>query len=91
MSHDMELMVRKALEKRMLLLRWPASSEETQRQWDECLEGVGARRIGRLLGMVVDKPPGHVRVVDPLMRGGAYGFVEMPEEVAEKVVAIGIP
>jgi hypothetical protein len=91
MNHDMELMVRRALEKRVLLLRWPASSEEAQRQWDECLESVGARRIGRLLGMVVDKPASHVRVVDPLMRGGAYGFVEMPEEVAEKVVAIGIP
>jgi hypothetical protein len=91
MNHEMELMVRKALEERILRLHWPAGAEEAQRQWDECLEAVGARRIGRLLGMVVDKPPGHVRVIDPLMRGGAYGFVEMPEQVAEIVLAIGIP
>ncbi len=91
MNQELEIKVRRALEERVVMLRWPATSEEAQRQWDECLEGVGARRIGRLLGMVVDRPPGHVRVVDPLMRGGAYGFVEMPEEVAEKVLAIGIP
>jgi len=90
-NNEMELKVREALVERMLQLDASTGGEERQRRWDECLEAVGARRIGRLLGMVVDKAPAHVRVVDPLMRGGSYGFVEMPEEVAEKVVAIGIP
>lgn len=91
MNQELEIKVRRALEERVVMLRWPATSEEAQRQWDECLEAIGARRMGRLLGMVVDKPRGHVRVVDPLMRGGSHGFVEMSEDAAEKVLVIGIP
>jgi hypothetical protein len=90
-KNELELKVRKVLEERILHLRWPTTSEECQKQWDICLQSVGARRIGRLIGMIVDKPPGYVRVIDPLMRGGAYGFVEMTEEVAEKILAIGFP
>lgn len=41
--------------------------------------------------MVVDRPEGYIRVVDPLMNGGNHGFVEMPEEVAEMIVVLGVP
>jgi hypothetical protein len=66
-------------------------STEAEREWNICLEGSGARRIGKLMGMIVQPEAGFVRFKDPLGNGGNYGFVEMDEDTLNKVATLGLP
>lgn len=87
MNYELELAVQEILRKRLEEDR----EQPDQERWTIRLEGVGARRLGRLMGMIVDRPQGYVRVIDPLMNGGSHGFVEMPEDVAERISILGLP
>lgn len=87
MNYALEIAVQEILRKRLE----EDEEQPDQERWTLRLEGVGARRLGRLTGMIVDRPQGYVRVVDPLMNGGSHGFVEMPEEVAERISILGLP
>ena len=91
MNIDLEIKLRQTLQERLERLDSSGGPLQKQERWTECLESSGARRLGRITGMIVDKPEGYVRVVDPLMNGGNHGFVEMPEEVAEMIVVLGVP
>lgn len=87
MNYELELAVQEILRKRLE----EDEEQPDQARWSRRLEEVGARRLGRLMGMIVDRPQGCVRVVDPLVNGGSHGFVEMPEDVAERMVVLGLP
>lgn len=87
MNHELERTVQKILWRRLKEDR----EQPDQERWTLRMESVGARRLGRLMGMIVDRPQGYVRVVDPLVNGGSHGFVEMPEDVAERISILGLP
>lgn len=87
MKYDLEI----ALQEVIRLSLEADDLHPDQARWSLRLQAAGARRLGRLIGMIVDKPAGHVRVVDPLMSGGSHGFVEMPEEVAKRILVLGLP
>ena len=59
--------------------------------WDAYLEGLGARRIGKLVGLCTEPKKGHIRVPDPMLTGGNQGFVEIREETATKIATLGLP
>jgi len=59
--------------------------------WDDYLEGLGAFRVGKLVGMLVEAAEGNVRIPDPMTAGANQGFGEMSEEAAFKVATMGAP
>jgi len=60
-------------------------------EWSRYLEGFGASRISKIMGLCTEAIKGNVRVADPMLVGGNHGFIEMPEEVAEKIATLGAP
>jgi len=70
--------------------RWNAAGE-LQTAWAARLEAAGVRRVGLLMGMIVEPAEGCARFVDPLGSSGNKSFVEMTEETAMKVAVLGLP
>lgn len=66
-------------------------STEAEREWNICLEGSGARRIGKLMALICQPEAGIVRLKDPLGNRGDHGFVEMDEETFVKIATLGLP
>lgn len=75
----------------MLPMRDHATLQAVEQSWALCLEGIGARRVGKLMGIITQPEQGVVRLKDPLGNGGNYGFVEMDEESFNKVATLGLP
>ena len=96
MNLDMIDRVQMALNSRLTMIRLSEgtgrlASAAVERSWNQCLEGVGARRVGRLMGLIVGPEPGVVRFKDPLGEEDNKGFVDMTEEAADKVATLGLP
>lgn len=60
-------------------------------EWRAYLEGLGAKRIGLLMGLCCGAEAGKIRVDDPMMEFDTRGKVEMSQEVADKIATIGLP
>lgn len=98
MNSEVATRVQKALEDRLSSIimsegpfpNYPLSSAVDEK-WNECLGMIGARRISKLMGIVVGPEAGMVRFKDPLGHGGNHGFVEIGEETLDKVAALGLP
>lgn len=67
------------------------SPADLERRWNDFLSGIGARRVGRLMGMIVGPEAGTVRFADPLGDEDSRGFVDMDEETFNKVTTLGLP
>lgn len=67
------------------------SPPAVEQKWNQCIEGIGARRVGKLTGVIVQPEKGVVRLKDPLGHIGSCGFVEMDEQTLEKVATLGMP
>jgi hypothetical protein len=64
---------------------------ELREFWDSYLGQIGARRVGKLMGIVAGPEEGHVRLDDPHAENGNKGFIDMPRATAEKVAVLGLP
>jgi hypothetical protein len=60
-------------------------------EWGTYLEGLGAVRIGILMGVCTEAEAGKTRVDDPMIENGSRGMVEMTREVADKIATLGLP
>lgn len=82
-------------EKHFEIVGWSAVGkirvERVTKEWGDYLDGMGARRVGKLMGAIIEADKGHVRVEDPHIQGGNQGFIDMPRETAEKIAALGLP
>ena len=60
------------------------------RAWIEYLDGLGLgiRRMGKLMAILIQEEDGSVRIPDNLL---SESYLEMSRENAEKVVVLGLP
>lgn len=96
---DIVAKVQKALEEKAIMMLVDEGdpspqgrvSPAVEQKWTQYIEGIKARRVGKLMGMIVQPETGVVRLKDPLGNNGNYGFVEMDEQTLEKVATLGLP
>lgn len=96
MSREVASRVKMALYDKFAMIRLSEdplrlSPGELERRWNDFLSGIGARRVGRLMGMIVGPESGVVRFADPLGDEDSRGFVDMDEETFNKVATLGLP
>lgn len=98
MSPEIAEKVYKSLEERLFMIMLSegqppnlAPLDAVEKKWTQCLEGVGLRRVGKLMGIIVQAEEGFVRLKDPLGNGGNYGYIEIEEETMKKIAVLGIP
>lgn len=96
MNPDVTARVQTALDSRLTLIRMSEapgrpSQAAVEQKWNEFLEGMGARRVGKLMGLIVGPEAGMVRFKDSLGQDENRGFVEMDMETADKIATLGTP
>lgn len=91
MNETLKGRVEEAFAARLARMSVSRDPERVRERWTAIVDNAGARRLSRLLSMVIDTPDGFVRVVDPLQSGGSQGLIEMSEETAERIAALGVP
>lgn len=96
MNREVVKIVETALVGKLTMIRLsvaplPLHPAELDRMWNDFLSGIGARRVGRLMGMIVGPESGVVRFPDPLGDEDSRGFVDMNEETFNKVATLGLP
>lgn len=95
MKPDQEIVatVQGHLEQRLgtILLCHGRPPDLAHQMWTYYLEGIGAKRVGKLMGIIVQPQEGIVRLKDPLGSGGNDGFIEMDEETFNKIATLGLP
>lgn len=96
MNRDLVNRVKTALHDKFAKIRMSEdpvrlSPADLERRWNEFLAGIGARRVGRLMGFIVGPEAGTVRFSDPLGDDESRGFVDMDDETFNKAATLGLP
>lgn len=66
-------------------------ADETRIRWEQYLESVGCRVVSTPNGLLPLRDPNILHVIDPFSAPKKDWHIQVPREIALKILAIGLP